>query len=82
MGQQTWIATVDDVVVTKLQWAEYAGREKDISDVRNVMAVQHEHLDWPYVEYWCGVHVYLSKTGRTADAIGPITPTQARSASD
>lgn len=61
LGQPTWIATAEDVVITKLQWAIQTAREKDVSDVRNVIALQHEALDWPYIEHWCGEHETTEK---------------------
>lgn len=56
MGRVVWIAGLEDMIVTKLRWSQYAGREKDISDVRNLIGVQREHIDWPYVEAWCDRH--------------------------
>ncbi len=56
LGQPAWIATIEDMIVTKLRWAEHAGREKDIADVRNLIAVQQNVVDWPYVETWCDRH--------------------------
>lgn len=32
------------------------GREEDVADVRNLIGVQHERVDWPYVEAWCERH--------------------------
>jgi hypothetical protein len=55
-GRPTWIATLEDALVTKLRWAGTAGREKDYVDARNVIATSGERVDWPYVERWCDVH--------------------------
>jgi hypothetical protein len=51
-----WIATADDLIINKLRWALHAGREKDVADVRNLISVQNEFLDWPYIEGWCNRH--------------------------
>jgi hypothetical protein len=40
----------------KLRWF----RRKDRDDIRNVMAVQHGRLDWPYIESWCQRHGTLA----------------------
>jgi hypothetical protein len=56
LGQNAWIATIEDMIVTKLRWAELAGREKDTLDLRNLIAVQQDSIDWPYVESWCERH--------------------------
>ena len=47
--RQVWVPSPEDVIITKLRWA----RGKDKDDARDVMAVQQEKLDWPYVEEWC-----------------------------
>ena len=47
-----WLLSPEDVVVSKLRWA----RNKDVDDVRNVMSVQRDKLDWPYIEFWCRRH--------------------------
>jgi hypothetical protein len=56
LGRRASIATVEDMIVTKLRWSQHAGREKDIADARNLIAVQQESVDWPYVESWCERH--------------------------
>jgi hypothetical protein len=55
-GRSMWIASLEDMIVTKLLWSRHAGREKDISDARNLIGVQAAHIDWPYVESWCDRH--------------------------
>lgn len=56
LGRHVWIASLEDTIVTKLRWSQLAGREKDVADVRNLIGVQHERVDWPYVESWCERH--------------------------
>ena len=41
----------------KLRWA----RPKDKEDVKDVMFVQQDNLDWSYIEKWCGQHGRLCK---------------------
>lgn len=48
---QAWAATPEDTIVTKIHWSEKTGRGKDRDDAQNVMAAQHETLDWPYIEH-------------------------------
>jgi len=50
--RRLWLPSPEDVVITKLRWA----RGKDRDDARDVMAVQHDRLDWAYIEQWCGQH--------------------------
>jgi hypothetical protein len=55
-NRRLWLPSPEDVVVTKLRWA----RSKDRDDARDVMAVQHDQLDWAYIEQWCGRHGTLA----------------------
>ena len=51
-GRETCVPRAEDVIVMKLRWF----RDKDRSDIVNVMAVQHGKLDWTYIETWCQRH--------------------------
>jgi len=55
-GREAWVPTVEDVIVSKLRWAAGGGRTKDVEDVRNVIVVAADRVDWPYVEEWCRRH--------------------------
>lgn len=48
--------TPEDVVITKLRWSRQGGRSRDIDDVRSVVAVQGDALDWDYIHRWCDEH--------------------------
>jgi Nucleotidyl transferase AbiEii toxin, Type IV TA system len=56
MDRQVWVPTVEDVIVTKLHWALLGKRSKDRDDVRDVVAVQGDRIDWDYVYRWCEQH--------------------------
>jgi hypothetical protein len=56
MDRTVWVASLEDMIVTKLRWSLQAGREKDISDARNLIGAQFEIVDWPYAESWCDRH--------------------------
>jgi hypothetical protein len=56
MGRPAWIATVEDAIITKLRWGYILGRHKDIADVKTVIAMKGQSLDWPYIESWCDKH--------------------------
>jgi len=55
-GKDVFLATAEDTIITKLRWALQPGREKDVDDVRSVIAIQGDSLDWTYVEQWCSQH--------------------------
>jgi len=56
LGRQPWIATAEDMIITKLRWARDAGRLKDRDDIRSMIAVRGRLLDWPYIEKWSDLH--------------------------
>ena len=63
-GRQVFFPTPEDVIIWKLRWA----RSKDRDDVRAVMGVQQDKLDWPYIEAWCerhGTRALLEEIRRT-----------------
>lgn len=55
-GRPVWLPTPEDVIVTKLRWSQLGKRSKDVDDVRNVIAVQQDRIDWVYVSRWCDEH--------------------------
>ncbi len=56
LGRPAYLLTVEDVVVTKLRWYQALKRSKDKDDVRGVIAVQGDCLDWDYIRRWCDLH--------------------------
>ncbi len=68
LNRTTWLPTPEDVVVQKLRW----GRNKDLDDARDVLAVQGpETLDMAYIRNWCDQH---GTTGRLEEALAGIPP--------
>lgn len=55
-GRDVWALSREDVLVTKLRWLLRANRPKDRVDIKSVIAVQGDAIDWPYVESWCERH--------------------------
>ena len=56
LGARSFVATAEDMVVTKLRWASGGSRSKDRDDVRNIVAVQGDSLDWDYLTRWTSAH--------------------------
>lgn len=54
--REVCLPTAEDVIITKLRWSHAGRRTKDLDDVRNVIAVQGDRIDWPYVTAWCERH--------------------------
>ncbi len=68
IARTTWLPTPENVVVQKLRW----GRNKDLDDARDVLAVQGpESLDMAYIENWCAQH---GTTDRLNAALAGIPP--------
>ncbi len=67
IGAETWIPTAEDVVVQKVRW----GRLKDLDDAQNVVSVQSNKLDWPYIERWCDAHGTRARLEEIRRAIPP-----------
>jgi hypothetical protein len=56
LGRVAFVASAEDMVVTKLRWTLEAQRAKDREDIRNILAVRAPDLDWAYVERWAREH--------------------------
>lgn len=56
LDRVAYVASAEDMVVTKLRWASEAQRSKDREDIRNILAVRGSELDWPYLRGWSSVH--------------------------
>jgi hypothetical protein len=56
LDEQAWLPTAEDMIVTKLHWGLFGARSKDRDDVRDVIAVQGDRIDWDYVHKWCEKH--------------------------
>jgi hypothetical protein len=56
LGRTVFLPTAEDVIVTKLFWARGRKGSKDRDDVRDVIAVQGDKLDWGYIYHWADRH--------------------------
>lgn len=52
MGTKLYIASAEDVVLSKLEWAKMAGSERQIRDVAGILRTQGTDIDVQYVERW------------------------------
>jgi hypothetical protein len=51
-GCPLWVATVEDVMVAKLEWAKLGGSARQLEDVAALLRVHSERLDQAYLEHW------------------------------
>jgi hypothetical protein len=49
-----WIASAEDVIVAKLEWARLGGSARQIEDVAALLRIQAGSLDRAYIEHWVG----------------------------
>ena len=69
---ETFLPASEDVIITKLRWAQRLARNKDIDDVQKVIAVQANRIDWDYVNQWCDRHGTRSLLDEIRASIPPI----------
>ncbi|CAN5218387.1 hypothetical protein BH09MYX1_BH09MYX1_09570 [soil metagenome] len=51
-GIEVFVATPEDTVLAKLEWAKLGESERQLRDVRGIVEAQGNHLDRAYVEAW------------------------------
>jgi hypothetical protein len=52
LGMTLYIASAEDVVLSKLEWAKLAESERQIADVVGILRTQGDQLDQDYIERW------------------------------
>jgi len=56
LTRDAFVASAEDMIITKLRWAQGAHRSKDRDDIRNMLALQESQLDWTYLDRWSATH--------------------------
>ena len=51
-GHPAWVASPEDVILAKLEWARDSRSERQWRDVLGIM--QARELDWEYLAQWAG----------------------------
>ena len=72
LGRTVYLATAEDAIIGNLRWSTGGRRRKTVDDVRNVIAVQGDGLDWDYIFCWCdqhGTRALLEETCRSIPSI-------------
>ena len=52
LGASVSVATVEDTIVAKLEWAKLGGSERQERDVVGLLEAQREAIDRAYVDHW------------------------------
>lgn len=53
-GLAVWMATAEDTIVAKLEWAKAGESERQIRDVAGILQASGDRLDRAYIERWVG----------------------------
>jgi hypothetical protein len=51
-GSRLYVASPEDVVIAKLDWAKQGGSDRQIEDAATIISTQGDDLDIPYIERW------------------------------
>ena len=52
LGREVWVASVEDAIVSKLEWSNKGSSERQLRDVRGMLAHRYAELDSDYIEHW------------------------------
>lgn len=51
-GTRLWVATLEDMIVAKLEWAKLGGSARQLEDVAGLLRVAAGNLDRAYLDRW------------------------------
>jgi hypothetical protein len=54
LGSKTFVASPEDTIITKLEWAAQGDSERQLRDVIGIVAAQDDALDAAYIDHWVG----------------------------
>jgi hypothetical protein len=52
LGVPVFVATIEDTVIAKLEWAKLGDSERQLRDVVGLLGVHRESIDLAYVQQW------------------------------
>jgi hypothetical protein len=52
LGTTMFVASLEDVIVAKLEWAKAGGSARQLEDVRELLRLGGERIDRAHVEHW------------------------------
>lgn len=54
-GTSVYVASPEDVVLAKLEWAKLGASARQVEDAAGILRLQRENLDIAYVERWVAI---------------------------
>jgi hypothetical protein len=55
LGMEVWVLSPEDVILSKLEWANQSASQRQIQDVLGVLQMRRESLDQEYLWKWADV---------------------------
>ncbi len=52
LGVDVSIATAEDTIISKLEWAKASASTRQLEDVAGILRVRRDSLDMAYIEHW------------------------------
>jgi hypothetical protein len=68
LGRDTSIATAEDTIIAKLEWAVSGESERQLRDVARILAISGDSLDRTYLSHWLA-ELNLEEAFSSAEAI-------------
>jgi hypothetical protein len=72
-GVRVHVATPEDVVVAKLEWAKFGESERQLHDVASILGTRQGELDLVYVERWVHALGLAREWERAKASAGSVT---------
>ncbi len=69
LGCDVFVATAEDTIIAKLDWARDSSSERQLRDVASILAVSKDVLDLDYTERWIdelGLHALWQKVANSS----------------
>lgn len=51
-GVHVWIASPEDVIISKMRYYQEGGSDKHLRDSAGVLVIQGDRIDRSYIEHW------------------------------
>jgi hypothetical protein len=74
LGTTMYIASAEDVILSKLEWAKMTGSERQLADVTGILRTQGTDVDVEYVKRWVAALELQKEWERASDQAGPTQP--------
>jgi hypothetical protein len=74
LGTTMYVASAEDVILSKLEWAKMTGSERQIADVTGILRTQGTDVDVDYVKRWVAALGLRNEWEKASAPVGPVQP--------